>query len=70
MHDHIDQVFCRFSKKLARCDAFTLPTTCKLIIEAYTPKPEVQHLDEVYDMKRFYVDGDRTQCRVLAPLCR
>ena len=67
-HDHIDQMFSRFSKKLARCDAFTLPTLSRLIAEAYTPKPDVQHLDEVYDFKRFCVDGDGTGCRVLAPL--
>ena len=28
-----------------------LPAQLKLIIEAYTPKPKVQHLDEVYDFK-------------------
>ena len=50
-HDHIDQMFSRFSKKLARCDAFTLPMLSRLITEAYTPKPDVQHLDEVYDFK-------------------
>ena len=61
-------MFSRFSKKLARCDAFTLPMLSRLIAEAYTPKPDVQHLDEVYDFKRFCVDGDGTGCRVLAPL--
>ena len=67
-HDHIDQMFSRFSKKLARCNAFTLTTLSKLISEAYTPKPEVHHLNEVYDFKRFCMDGDGTKCRVLAPL--
>ena len=61
-------MFSRFSKKLARCDAFTLPTLSRLITEAYTPKPDVQHLDGFYDFKFFYVDGDGTSGRVLAPL--
>ena len=67
-HDHIDQMFSRFSKKLARCDAFTLPTLSRMITEAYTPKPDVQHLDEVYDFKQLCMDGDGTSGRVLAPL--
>ena len=67
-HDHIDQMFHRFSKKLARCDAFTLLALSKLIIGACIPKPEVQHLDEVMIFKGFSVDGDGTLCRVLAPL--
>ena len=60
-------MFSRFSKKLVRCDAFTLPTLSRLIMEAYTPNPDVQHLDEVYDFKRFCMDGDGTSGRVLAP---
>ena len=44
-NDHIDQMFSRFSKKLARSDAFTLPMLLKLITKAYTPKPDVSHLD-------------------------
>ena len=67
-HDHIDQMFSRFSKKLVRCDAFTLPTLSRIITEAYTPKPDVHHLDKVYDFKRFCVDGDGTSDRVLAQL--
>ena len=39
-----------------------------MITEAYTPKPDVRHLDEVYDFKHFCVDGDGTSGRVLAPL--
>ena len=61
-------MFSRFSKKLARCDAFTLPTLSRMITEAYTQKPGVQHLDNVYDFKRFYVDGDGTSGGVLASL--
>ena len=66
--DHIDQMFSRFSKKLARCDAFTLSKLSKLIIKAYTPKPQVQHVSEVYDLKWFCIDVDGTQSRVLALL--
>ena len=54
-HDNIDQMFSKFSKKLVRCNALTLPMLSKLIIEAYTPKLEVQHLNEVYDCKQFWV---------------
>ena len=39
-----------------------------MITEAYTPKPDVQHLDEVYDFKKFCMDDDGTSGRVLAPL--
>ena len=67
-HDHIDQMFSRFSKKLARCDAFTLLMLSRLITEAYTPKPDIKHFDEVYDFKRCCVDGDGSRCRVLAML--
>ena len=45
-----------------------LPTLSKLILEPYTAKQEVQHLDEVYDFKHFCVDGDGALCRVLVPL--
>ena len=37
-----------------------MTTLSRLITEAYTPKPDVQHLDEVYDFKCFCVDGDGT----------
>ena len=66
--DHIDKMFSRFSKKLARCDAFTLPMLTKFISEAYTPEPEVHHLNEVYDFKRFCNVGDGMIIKVLAPL--
>ncbi len=57
-HDHIDQMFSTFSKKLSRYDAFTLPALSDLISQAYTPKPEVVHLTEIYDFKRFALDKD------------
>ena len=51
-------MFSMFSKKLVRCDALTLPMLPKMISKAYTPKPEVRHLNEVYDFKRFCMDSD------------
>ena len=57
-HDHIDQMFSTFSKKLSRYDAFTLPIMSTLIQEAYTPKPEVVHLKDVYDFKRYAFGGN------------
>ena len=64
-HNHIDQMFSTFSKKLSRYDAFTLPALCDLISQAYTPKPEIVHLKEIYDFKRYAHDGN---IRVLAQL--
>ena len=40
----------------------------KFISEAYTPKPEVHHLNEVYDFKRLCNVGDGMKIKVLAPL--
>ncbi len=67
-HDHIDQMFSTFSKKLSRYDAFTLPVLSKLISEAYTPKPEIMHLLEVYDFKRYALGIDNDTNRVFAQL--
>ena len=67
-HDHIDQMFSTFSKKLSRYDAFTLPVLSKLISEAYTPKPEIMHLLEVYDFKRYALGIDNESNRVFAQL--
>ncbi|KAH7365155.1 hypothetical protein KP509_18G011500 [Ceratopteris richardii] len=67
-HDHIDQMFSTFSNKLARNNAFTLPILSELISEAYTPKPEVQHLTQIYDFKHFCSMGLDNSAKVLAPL--
>ena len=67
-HDHIDQMFSTFSKKLSRYDAFTLPALCNLIVDAYTPKPEVLHLTEVYDFKRYALETDADHNKVFARL--
>ena len=64
-HDHIDQMFSRFSKKLERCDAFMLPMLTNFISEAYTTKPEVYHLNEVYDFKHFSNVGDGMKIKFL-----
>ena len=61
-------MFSRFSKKLAECDGFTLPMLTKLMSEAYTPKLEVHHLNELYDFKRFCNVGDGMKIKVLASL--
>ena len=67
-HDNIDQMFSRFSKKLVRCNALRLPMLSKMISEAYTPKPKVHHLSEVYDCKQFCLDNHGTEGTVLAQL--
>jgi hypothetical protein len=56
-HDHIDQMFNTFSKKISRSDAFTLLSLSSLICESYTPKPEAIHLIEVYNYFKRYAQG-------------
>ena len=67
-HDHIDQMFSTFSKKLSRYDAFTMPILANLIKEAYTPRPEVMHLKEVYDFKRYALGDDNGTVKVFERL--
>ena len=67
-HDHIDQMFSTFSRQLSRHDAFTLPKLFDVICDAYTPRPEVLHLKEVYDFKRYISDGGVGNVKVLAQL--
>jgi hypothetical protein len=66
-HDH-DQMFSTFSKKLSHPDAFTLPALSTLICESYTPKPELIHLTEVYDFKRYAQGTDDENNRIFVPL--
>ena len=67
-HDHIDQMFSTFSRQLSRHDAFTLPKLFDVICDAYTPRPKVLHLKEVYDFKRYISDGGVGNVKVLAQL--
>jgi hypothetical protein len=67
-HDHIDQMFSTFSRQLSRHDAFTLPKLFDVICDAYTPRPKVLHLKEVYDFKRYILDGGGGNVKVLAQL--
>ena len=67
-HDHIDQMFSTFSRQLSRCDAFTLPKLFDVICDAYTPRPNVIHLKEIYDFKRYIADGGAGNEKVLAQL--
>ena len=67
-HDHIDQMFSNFSRQLSRYDAFTLPKLFDIIRDAYTPRPFVEHLKEIYDFKRYILDGGEGNTKVLAPL--
>ena len=41
----------------ARYDAFKLPKLFDVICDAYTPHPDVIHLKEIYDFKRYIADG-------------
>ena len=52
-HDQIDQMFSRFSRKLAKCKAFTYDDLCALIQESYTPNPQITLLTETFDFRRF-----------------
>ena len=67
-HDHIDQMFSTFSRQLSRYDAFTLPKLFEVICDAYTPRPNVIHLKEIYDFKRYIADGGEGNVKVLAQL--
>ena len=67
-HDHIDQMFSTFSRQLSRHDAFTLPKLFDVICDAYTPRPNVLHLKEIYDFKRYIADGGEENVKVLAQL--
>ena len=55
-------------KELSRHDAFTLPTLCNLILDAYTLKPKVMHLREVYDFKRCALGIEDDRNKVFAQL--
>ena len=69
-HDHIDKMFSTFSRQLSRYDAFTLPKLFGFICDAYTPRPNVIHLKEIYEFKRYIEDGGEgnVKVKVLAQL--
>jgi hypothetical protein len=52
-HDNIDQMFSRFSTKLAKCKAFVYKDLCQVIRESYKPQPEIILLSETFDFRRF-----------------
>ena len=54
-HDQIDQMFSRFSIKLAKKSAFDLPQICVLLEDAYVPKPSIRIVEETYDFRSFAV---------------
>ena len=58
-HDQIDQMFSRFSVKLNRQRAFRLDSLEEIILDSYTPKPEIIFVDEVADFKKFASDRDQ-----------
>ena len=57
-HDQIDQMFSRFSVKLAKKSAFDLPEICEVLRESYEPQPEVHNLKGTYDFCEFATGGD------------
>ena len=59
-------MFRTFSRHLSRHDAFTLPKLFDVICDAYTPRPKVLHLKEVYDFKRYISYGGVGNVKVLA----
>src|SRR5450759_2709159 len=58
-HDQIDQMFSRFSTKLNKQRAFRLDSLEEIIVDSYTPKPEIIFVDEVADFKKFVTDKDQ-----------
>ena len=61
-HDQIDQMFSRFSRKLAKCKAFAYEELCSLLKDSYTPTPEIQLLTETFDFRRFAFTDLRLLC--------
>ncbi|KAL3675026.1 hypothetical protein R1sor_024974 [Riccia sorocarpa] len=50
-HDHVDQMFSRFSVALRGKKAFTMPQMQQIIQEAYVPSPVFEVLEETWDFK-------------------
>ena len=58
-HNHIDKMFSTFPRQLCQYDEFTLPKLFDGICDVYTPRPNVIHLKEIYDFKRYIADAGR-----------
>ena len=54
-HDQIDQMFSRFSIKLAKKSTFDLPQIYVLLEDAYVPKPSITIVEETYDFRSFAI---------------
>lgn len=52
-HNQIDQMFSRFSERLARFKAFTYNSLCEIIRESYQPQPDIILLNETYDFRKY-----------------
>jgi len=52
-HDHIDQMFSRFSVTLRRKEVGSLPSLIECIKKSYMPEPAFEVLEETVDMRRF-----------------
>ncbi|KAL3693458.1 hypothetical protein R1sor_007109 [Riccia sorocarpa] len=50
-HDHVDQMFSRFSVALSGKKAFTMPQMQQVIQETYVPSPIFEVLEETWDFK-------------------
>ena len=48
-HDQIDQMFSRFSTRLAKCKAFTYEALCTIIKDSYKPVSDITFLTETFD---------------------
>ncbi|KAL3687988.1 hypothetical protein R1sor_014297 [Riccia sorocarpa] len=50
-HDHVDQMFSRFSVALRKRQPFTMPELRMVIQESYSPSPSFEVLEETWDFK-------------------
>ncbi|KAL3685445.1 hypothetical protein R1sor_003467 [Riccia sorocarpa] len=50
-HDHVDQMFSRFSVALRGKKTFTMPQMQQVIQDAYIPSPKFEVLEETWDFK-------------------
>ena len=55
-HDHIDQMFSRFSVTLRRKEVGSLPSLIECIKKSYMPEPIFHVLEETVDMQRFILE--------------
>jgi hypothetical protein len=68
-HDQIDQMFSRFSVKLAKSKAFVYEDLCEIIRQSYKPTLEICLLTETFDFRRYALSKPRIIVNQLQNVC-